>query len=159
MKKCLLPALVFSFFLNAGAAASMVSFYVIETGLPENRLNNEHSVQWENAFMDVFFDAGHIISNFPTMRFETRPQGEVMQYASISMMEARNWGIEYIVIAQLDYVDVYQSPASITFFVYKVHTNEKLFERQIAGKTYRSIRDEYEDLKVIVRSLVPIING
>jgi len=151
--------LLFGLFLNLSAGASMVSFYVIETGLPESRLNNEHSVQWENAFMDVFFDAGHIVSNAPMMRFEIKPQGDVMQFAGISIPDARNWGIDFILITQLDYSDAAQSPANINFIIYRVNANEKIFERQLSGRSYRSSREEYDDIKLIIRSLIQYISG
>jgi len=155
----ILPVLAFGLFLNINAAASMVSFYVIETGLPENRLNNEHSIQWENAFMDVFFDAGHIVSNSPIIRFEEKPQGDIFHSADISIMEARNWGIDYIIVAQLDYTSVLHSPEFITIFIYKVNTNEKVFEGQMDGRTYRSTREEYDGIRNIIRSLTRYITG
>ena len=109
--------------------------------------------------MDVFFDAGHIVSNAPLMRFETKPQSDILQFAGISVIEARNWGIDYILIAQLDYSDVAQPPANITFYIYRVSANEKILERQITGKSYRSAREEYDDIRVIIRSLVQYIRG
>ena len=158
MKKYIFVLFIGSFF-SLSAWASMVSFFVIETGLPESRLNNEHSVQWENAFMDVFFDAGYIVSNAPIIRFDTKPQGDILHFSGISVMEARNWGIDYMIIAQLDYSDVAQSPTNITFFIYRVNSNEKILERQITGKSYRSTREEYDDIRTITRSLVQYIRG
>ena len=137
----------------------MVSFFIVETGLPEGRSNNDHSVQWENAFMDIFFDAGYIVSNSPIVRLQTNPQDDLLRSAGINIMETRNWGVDYVVIAQLDYVSLTQSPEKISFIIYRVNTNEKIFDRQIDGKSYRSVREEYDDIRSIVRALVPFIKS
>ena len=149
-------AAAFSFFLAAAANAAMVSFFVIEAGLPENAGSNQHSAQWENAFMDVFFDAGYIISNAPVLRVEAKPAGDLLT-AACDIHEARAWGIDYILVALLDYNTEMRIPEKISFLIYKVTSNERLFERQIDGKTYRSSREEYDDIKTIIRGLVPYI--
>jgi hypothetical protein len=148
--------LIFCLFLNIEGNASMVSFFLIETGLPENASVNQHSVQWENAFMDVFFDAGYIVSNAPISRAETKPIGDLLASAC-DLDEAKKWGIDYLFIAHLDYNEELRIPEGISFLIYKVSSNERLFENQIAGKSYRSTREEYDDIKSIIRGLVPHI--
>ena len=159
MKKRVFTVMIFVLFFNINAAASMVSFCVIETGLPENRAFSDHSVQWENAFMDVFFDAGYIVSNYPMTRLEEKPKNGIMESAGINIMDARIWGIDFIIISQLDYSDFGQPPNNITLLIYKVNTSEKIYERQFDGRTYRSAREEHDDIKGIIRSLVPYIAG
>jgi len=148
----------FVFFTVFGVEASMISFIVIETGLPQEAERNYHSVNMENALLDVFFDEGHIVCNFPILRLETRPSGDFLQSTAHSMEEdAMNAGVDYIVLAQLDYSSS-ATPGEISFLVYKIRGRVKVLERQIRGKTYRSAREEIDDLKIIVGELVPYLN-
>jgi len=148
----------FVFFAVFGVEASMISFVVVETGLPQEGERNQHSMNWENALLDVFFDAGHIVCNFPILRYETKPSGNLIQ-SSINDMEedALNAGVDYIVLAQLDYSGS-QTPGEISFFIYRIRGRVKVLERQIRGKTYRTARDEIDDLKITVGELVPYLN-
>jgi len=157
MKKGLLIAVILGFFLNTNVWASMVLFYIVETGLPENGQISQQSVAWENAFMDVFFDAGYIVSNYPILRMETKPSADILQYISINFSEARNMGINFLIITQLDYNAGSQYPAEITFSIYKTATNEKILERQLQGRTYRTTREEFDDIRSIIRNLTPYI--
>jgi len=148
----------FVFFAVFGVEASMISFVIIETGLPQEGERNQHSMIMENALLDVFFDAGHIVSNAPMLRYETKPSGDFLQSSAYSMEEdALNAGVDYIVLAHLDYSNS-QTPGEISFFIYRIRGRVKVLERQISGKTYRSARDEIDDLKIIVRELVPYLN-
>jgi len=148
----------FVFFTVFGVEASMLTFIVIETGLPQEAERNQHSLRWENALLDVFFDEGHIVSNFPILRFETKPSGDILQSTAYAMEEeALNGGFDYIVFAQLDYSGS-QTPGDISFLVYRISGRVKVFERQIRGKTYRTTREEIDDLKIIVGELVPYLN-
>jgi hypothetical protein len=157
MAKSIFLAVVFGIFLNLNAGASMVSFFVIETGLPEEGGNNRHSQYWESAFMDVFFDAGHIVCNFPIQRLQSKPEGEILRAISFDMDDARSAGVDFVFITYLDYNPDSMMPAEISFFIFKVNSREKILERRIAGKTYGSTREEVDDLKSIVRGLVPFI--
>jgi hypothetical protein len=148
----------FTFFLVFGVEASMISFIVIETGLPQEAERNQHSLNMENALLDVFFDRGHIVCNFPILRFETRPSGNFLQSCAYDMEEeALNAGVDYIVLAQLDYSNS-TTPGEISFFVYRIRGRVNVLERQLRGKTYRSAKDEIDDLKIIVGELVPYLN-
>ena len=156
MFKRMVLVITLGVFLNLSAFA-MVSFYIVETGVTHETGNKQHSLQWEDAFLDVFFEAGHIVSNAPIMQMAAKPAGDILQTTAFDIMGARSGGIDYIIIAILDYIDDSPFPEEITFFIYRVNTNEKLFEEIIQGKTYRNAREEFEDLKAIVRGLVPHI--
>ena len=147
---------IFGFFLVTSGSASMVSFFILESGLPENAAVNQHSQQWENALMDVFFDAGYIVSNAPISRIESKPAGDILS-AACDLEDARNWGIDFILITLLDYNNELFIPDEISFLIFKVTTNERVFERQIKGRAYRSVREEHDDIRAIIRGLVPYI--
>jgi len=145
------------FFAGSIAGASMVSFYVVETGLSDEAERRTHSDQWENAFLDVFFEAGHIVSNAPILRLEIKPANDILQSVAFDIFDARMGGIEFILIAILDYVPDKMSADEISFYIYNVNTKELLFEKHIQGKIYRTSREELDDLKAIARGLVPYI--
>lgn len=154
MKKFKIGAalLIFMLFLGVSAHAQMVSFFVIETGLPDNGNITVHSELWENAFLDVFFDAGHIVTNDPIMRIEKRPAFEAVQL--INMNEVRQTGNDYIVIAQLDFESEITPPQDISLFIYRVNPQEKIFERKLRGSP---VRDDDAAVRSIVRGLVPYL--
>jgi len=155
MAKRIVIAAVICAFLCVNAGAHMVSFFIIETGVPEDARENQHSVFWENAFLDVFFDAGHIVSNAPILRLEDRPSGDILQ--EIDMQEVRRAGIDYLIIAQLDY-NAALAPSDMFFYVFKINPKNKIFESKIEGRSERSAREEYEYMKSIARGLIAYVD-
>ena len=91
------------FFLVLPLPASMVSFMVIETGLPMEARRTEYSSLWEDGLMSVFFDAGHIVSNSLVMRLEKTPETEFPQEAQADYLEASGGGAEFFVLVFLEY--------------------------------------------------------
>jgi len=158
MAKRITAVLLMGIFLVIGVEAAMVSFLVIETGLPQEVALSQHSERWENALLDVFFDAGHIVSNSVPLRLETKPSGEIQKTVEADIEEARNGGVDYFIIAQLDFTPDLQIPGEISFTLLKITPYEKIYEKQVTGKTYRSVREEIDDLRIIVRELVPYLN-
>jgi len=150
----------FGFFLCLNAEASMISFLVIETGLPQEGRANQHSILWENTLLDVFFSEGHIVCNAPIQRFEAKPSTDFLQTTAFRLEEeALNGGVDYIILAHLDYSSDSQAPGEISFFIYKVRGRVKVLERQIRGNAYTSTGDEIDALKIIVGELVPYFNN
>jgi hypothetical protein len=135
----------------------MVTIFVVETGLIDNRAEHPHSIQWENAFLDVFFEAGLIVGNAPIFRLDEKPENDLLHMVAFDPSSARIMGIDYILITILDFNGNILFPDEISFYIYSVNSEERIFERQIPGKTYRSSRDELEDLKAIARGLIPYI--
>lgn len=133
----------------------MVSFYVIETGVAEEVEMLQHSVNWENAFLDIFFDAGHIVCNAPILRLDKKPPGDISNM--VDMQDARNSGVDYILIAQIDYEVKTRNPQEISFLIYNLITKEKLLEKKISPDKLKKAKSEYEDMKSVVRGLVPYI--
>ena len=156
MAKKMLAVFVFGFFLVLGAEATMVSFVVIETGLTQDDGINQRSVQWENALLDAFFDAGYIVSNVPMVRFDSKPSGRLEDLVSRDIVAARAGGAEFLIVAQLDYAPGSLSPNDISLVLFSIiPPSSRIHENQVSGKTYRSEREEMEDLKSIVGEFVP----
>jgi hypothetical protein len=130
---------------------------VIETGLPPNGERNRHSVLWENAFMEVFFDAGYIVSNYPMLRVERRPDDIIETIFDLD--EAVDVGIDYVLIALLEYSPGIQAPQNISFYIFKVSEHRVTYERQVGGRNYRSDREQADDLRTTIRQLLQFINN
>jgi len=141
--------------------AAMVSFMVIETGLNEDDKKQEHTLQWENNLLDVFFEAGHIVCNSPVIRLDKKPSGELPKEAKSEFLEAADVGIEYFIVAQLDYTAGSKEPSEISLRMYKMIPSpyKKILEKKLEGKIYRTASEETDELKKIARDLIPLISN
>ncbi|MCL2242919.1 MAG: hypothetical protein FWC03_00450 [Treponema sp.] len=146
-------------FICLNIEATMVSFFIIETGVPAEGTRRQHSMQWENTLLDVFFDEGYIVSNAVTLRLDSKPSGEIQKIFEADITEAGNTGANYFIIAQLDYSTGSQMPLEITLVLFSTNPNKKIFENQMSGRTYRTTREEVDALKIIARGLIPHINA
>ncbi|MCL2440292.1 MAG: hypothetical protein FWD14_00985 [Treponema sp.] len=135
---------------NINAAAHTILLNVIETGLTDSGSGHQHSVLWESAFMDVFFDAGHIVTNAPILRMERKPHGDIINLIDID--EAKDCGSDYIIITQLDYSGESVLPRDVLLYIYEVNTQKKIFQQIVERR-----RNDLNDLKTIARGLVPYI--
>jgi hypothetical protein len=159
VKKSIFIALFLGIFLTLHIEASVISFYVIETGLQTEGGKNRNSILWENAFMDVFFDSGYIVSNYPMMRFSSKPEGSIIEASGFDADEAKDAGVDYILVTQLDYYDVQLPPSVITFYIFRVDNHQIIYEKQIAGMANRPEKDAYEDMKTIIKELVQFVTN
>ena len=159
MAKRTITAAFMSIFLVFGVEAEMVSFLVVETGLPQEGERKQHSEHWEDSLLDVFFEAGHIVSNSPVLRLDSKPSGEIINAVTADMDEAKEGGADYFIIAQLDYAPGSQTPDEISLVLFRIVPYKKIYEKQITGKKYKSAKEETDDLKKIARGLVPHLNA
>jgi hypothetical protein len=83
--------------------ASTISLLVIETGRRGAENPGESSLLWENGVINACFEAGHIVTNAPMLRLEENPPGEIPEEARQDLDEAVRGGMEYLIIALLDY--------------------------------------------------------
>jgi hypothetical protein len=157
VKKSILITLLIGVLFTLHAEASVISFCVIETGLQTEGARNRNSMLWENAFMDVFFDSGYIVSNYPMMRFSTKPEGSIIEVSGFDAGEAKDAGVEYILVTQLDYDNALFPPTVITFYVFRVDNHQVIYEKRIAGIANKSEKNAYEDMKTIIKELVQFV--
>jgi len=152
MLKRIAIAVTFGILLTFSVSAATVSFYVVEAGINEDA-DKKLSELWENAFMDVFFDAGYIISNAPILRLEQSPSN-ILQI--LDFKEAIVSGIDYMLVVLLDYKVGQPVPEEVSFYIYKVIKREQVLERKIRQKQVPS-KDDYNNMKSIARGFVPYI--
>jgi hypothetical protein len=159
MVKKITAAFFISIFIVFNIEATMVSFFIIETGLRHDAGRKQHTIEWENAFLDVFFEAGYIVSNAPIMRLESKPSGEIRDTAAIDINAAREGGADFFIVAQLDYTADSPVPNEICIALFRVSPRERLYEKKMPGRNFTSQRDESRDLRVIAGELVPLIRN
>lgn len=161
IKRRLIPV-VCLLFLAASLQAATVSFLVIETGLPAETESSLHSSLWESGLLDVFFEAGHIVSNAPIMRLSRKPAKVFPDEAKADLDEALEGGAEYFILALLDYAapaqtDI-QKPTNINLRLFKTKPYKLIYEQQYADKSSQTLNDEFTSLKQAVRGLIPHLN-
>ena len=155
-------ALILGIFLAFGLHAADVSFLVIETGLPEETEKNQQSGLWESALLDVFFEAGHIVSNAPIMRLNAKLDGELPEAAEAELEMALEGGAEFFIVAMLNYMTNSGSsgewPREISLLLFRTEPYKKIYEQKITGRNYRNTRELFDNLKKIVVGLVSRLN-
>jgi hypothetical protein len=149
------------FLLALPLSAATVSFLVIETGLREEWGNTGYSALWENSLLDVFFEAGHIVSNAPLMRLSRIPAEDFPQEALADFTEAAEGGAEFFILARLDYRS---SPAggefapwNIVLRVYRTRPYGLVHEERLLSLEASAAKDESARANQTVRRLIPYI--
>jgi hypothetical protein len=164
MGKRLWLGLVLCGLWGARAEAATVSFMVIETGLPPEAGTSAHSGLWESGLMDVFFEAGHIVSNAPVLRLDRKPEEAFPAAARPELSEAIEGGAEFFILAMLDYdapaAANIQKPRRISLRLFKTSPHTLLHEQQYTDTESAGGPDiEYDRLKRAARTLIPHLNG
>jgi hypothetical protein len=72
--------------------------------------------------------------------------------------EAREGGADYFIAAQIDFSGGSLAPSEILLFLFRITPFSLIKERKITGKNYKSEKEEIDDLKNIVKGIVPRIN-
>jgi hypothetical protein len=159
MKKYLWAGLFLWFFAVLPLPAATVSFLVIETGLPSERENSVYSSLWESGLFDIFFEAGHIVSNAPIKRLDTKPQKPFPDEARGDLNDAADGGAEYFILALLEYppaaANETPKPRNISLRVFKVSPYKLLYEQRYSDRASADIDEEFITIKQSIRGLVP----
>jgi hypothetical protein len=154
---CLLVFLV----LMPGLAlrASTVSLLVIETGRGGTESPGESSLQWENRLLDACFEAGHIVSNAPVLRLGKKSAGDIPNEAKADFDEAVKGGMEYFIIALLDYrgADGNFTLDRVSLRLFKTLPYRKILELPVSPPEPQN--GEGENTQKAVWSLISHIKG
>jgi hypothetical protein len=148
-------------FLASSLPAATVSFLVIETGLREDLGSSGYSAFWENSLLDVFFEAGHIVSNAPVMRLSRFPEEDFPREALADLSDATDGGADFFILARLDYpfsgTEAEPAPRNIALRVYRTRPYGLVYEQRLEGLDPSAARDESARAKQFVRRLIPYI--
>ncbi|MDR1319013.1 MAG: hypothetical protein LBJ90_05260 [Treponema sp.] len=161
-KKSFLPGLLLGILSIFPLEAATVSFLVIEAGGSEEAGPNQYSGLWESGLLDVFFEAGHIVSNAPILRLEKMPRELLPGEALEDLHEAVEGGMDFFVIALLDYTSLsdplIRRPEKISLRLFNAASQKLIYEQQYADKTSKTPGEEFSSLKQAVKGLVPHLN-
>jgi hypothetical protein len=157
MTKKIIATLIMGLFLVLSAQATMISICVIETGISPEGPKTPNAMQWENALLDVFFDAGYIVTNAPMMRLEEKPKVDIKTVAIQDMNDAVEGGANYFLIAQLDYIPGPVTQYEVSLYLYSTTPYKKIHESKIQKKVYQTEKEEFENAKSAVKGFVPHI--
>jgi len=129
------------------ASASMVSFLVVETGLSEETVT-QYGTVWEGGLMDVFFEAGHIVTNSPIARMEKKPGEDLSGYIQVDFYEATRSGADYFILGFLEFQSKdARIPSAMVIKIYSTNTEKLVFERSFSAGTGKNLNDEYQIAK------------
>ena len=125
-------------------SASMLSLTIIETGLNSDKQSPHYSNTWEGGLMAVFFDAGHIVTNSPIGRMESKPSNEISGTLEYDFHEALSGGAEYFILGFLDYNSQRGVPESIDVRVYKTDSRQLIYEQTFKAGAGKNSSEEYQ---------------
>jgi hypothetical protein len=141
-------------------SGATLSVLVIETGIRESRPVHEFSRLWETTLMDVFFDAGHIVSNAPIMQLNAKPKGEFPDAVQGAFKEAAAGGSNFFILALVDYQGMAEaSPPLITLKVFSVSPYRCVVEQQYLKTPSRVPAEEVLELEKAARALLAHLSG
>ena len=126
--------------------AAMVSFLVVETGLNDEVASSQYSSLWEGGLMSVFFDAGHIVTNYPITRIDKKPSSDLSGRIGNDFDEAAEGGAEYFILGYLEYEAHGKSaiPTGIILKLYRTDSKELILERNFPAGNSRNLNEEYQ---------------
>ena len=138
------------------ASASMVSFLLVETGLDEDTSNRQYSSLWEGGLMDVFFDAGHIVTNSPIARIKDKPAVDFSGVIKDDFNEAVDGGADYFLLGFLDYkIQAGNAvPTGITLKLYEADSQQLVYEQKFPAGTGKNLDEEYQSAQNAGRIII-----
>jgi hypothetical protein len=169
--------------LNAPAFAAGLFVLVAETGegaggraSPDRReAGFESSALWEACLLDVFFEAGHVVSNSPVLDLggfdgaalpgPESPPAEFPAEMEAELAEARSGGADYLILALLNYpasADRKTRPGRVSLRVYGLEPFRFVYggtsSLDLPGQTAAArAESETGQAKRLIRGLVPYI--
>jgi hypothetical protein len=148
---CLVPAL--------GTNAATVSMLVIETGMPEESASEKTAAKtaesWETGMMDVFFEAGHIVSNAPAIRLSRPSDSVIPPEAGYDFDEADRGGADYFIILQVAYNAKTAKPDQILLCLYKIHPRSLVYDKKYGP----DLAEYFPSAANLARTLIPYIKA
>jgi hypothetical protein len=143
-------------------SGATVSFLVLETGLEEGQGASQYSSLYESGLLDVFFDAGHIVSNAPILRLSRVPGQGFPEEAMGDLEEAAEGGMEYFILAQLDYAvppgEAIEKPRTVFLRIFRVAPRTLIYERRYDGTALPTMDDEFLEVRQRAGNLTRHLN-
>jgi hypothetical protein len=150
-----LPVLFLAVLSAFPASAATISFLVVETGLAEGTAAESSSI-WESGLMDVFFDAGHIVSNAPVLRLSGEPDKPLPDEARGSFDEALEGGADFFVLALLEFQGPRDNPKPrrVSLRLFTTRPCRFIYEEQVDGSPPAAQAEEFAAAQKAARTIV-----
>ena len=131
--------------------ASLISFMFVETGLGlgDEISGPQHGSVWEGGLMEVFFEAGYIVTNSPISRMERKPDQVLSGIILTDFEEAAVGGADFYILGFLE-CRVHGGlaiPLNMTIIAYETYSKEPVFEHIFSISSERTINQEFEFAK------------
>ncbi|MDR1410775.1 MAG: hypothetical protein LBI91_01060 [Spirochaetaceae bacterium] len=153
-----------SFAALVPASAYTVSFVVAEIGIPEGQGVSEYSNFWESGLLDVFFDAGHIVSNGHVLRLGAPPAKQFPDEAAETLSEANAGGADYFILALLDYrvsgapdTSPIPKPKQVSLRLFKTNPFRFIREEKFAGFQEPRAGEDFISAKRAAMKILPYL--
>lgn len=148
LKKRIVTGLLAGIIASFPLGAATVSVLIMETGMSADNPNGQYAIVWENSLLEVFFDMGHIVSNSPIMQITEKPAGDFPDEAYRDYGDAHNGGMEYFIIAIVDY----RLP-NVSLRLFNTKSPKMIMEHKYAVTTFKNTKDENDNIKKAVRTM------
>ena len=146
--------------LPSGAAT--ISIMIIETGAADEAAKKTADI-WESGMMDVFFDEGHIVCNTPAIQIPNAGDEEVPKEARRNFEDAVINGVDYFIIAQLNYSQKESSaitgPDKVSLQLYRIKPYGMLYKTSYPVNPGLPAAEEFSNAKNAAQILFPYIRG
>ena len=142
MKYRILTGLFIGIFAAPVLWAANVSVLVMESGVSGENPGNVYPFLWENGLLDTFFESGHIVTNSPKIQIDEKPDGDFPAEAERDFSNARAGGMDYFLIALIDY-----TTPLVSLRLFDIRSTKMVFEQKHAVTTLRSTKEENDKIK------------
>ena len=133
--------------------AANISFMVMETGQNKEDPTGQYSILWENGLLEVFFESGHIVSNFPIMRIDENPASDFPSEAKEDFENAQMGGMDFFLVSIVDY-----TRSGVSMRLFSTKSPRMIREEKYTVKSFKSSREEYENIKTAVTAIADRLN-
>jgi len=103
--------------------------------------------------MDVFFDAGHIVSNARMIHLDRKPAENFPGEAQRDYEEARENGMDFFLIAIIEQKGESSGTQTVRLRLFKTNTRELIKEQVYSDNKPRNAKEENESIKKTISLL------
>lgn len=144
------------------SVAATVSIMIIETGTGDQSSGRTVNI-WESGMMDVLFDDGHIVCNTPAIRIPDPGDEELPREARRNFQDADTNGVDYFIIAQLNYPQnedpAASGPEKVSLRLYRIDPYGILYNTSYPLDSGLPETEEFSNAKKAAQLLSPYIRG
>jgi len=128
--------------------AANVSVLVMESGQSRESAGTQYPYLWENGLMDAFFDSGHIVTNSPKIQIDGKLSEDFPAEAERDFDNAQEGGMDYFLIAIIDYATPY-----VSLRLFDIRSTKMVREQNYRITTFKNTKEELDKIKAAARTM------